>query len=577
MALVLSISGPDHLRQLRELFEDEDHNSDANQPKGVLGVSENTDAALEVKQDVQICIVGETAVDCCTSCGSRIGSARENGQNTGDWSASVKSPFQFEARRLPWSSSMSRVLPVLYSPESFQSMGDKGNTLANKLSSAGSYAGAGYALEGLRFISKTTGNADQNQLWEAVERRFHRLTAADGTVSRSHFAACIGMEDSAQFAGELFDALARRRSKDSVHCISLNELQDYWLQITDKSFDSRMQLFFDLCDKDSDGRISEEEVKEVIILSASSNKLSIFQEQAEEYAALIMEELDPEKNGYIELSQLESLFRAAADGFSSDAYQNYSQTLSPPRRNLLLGAVRKAKYFAFNHWQPIWILLLWFASMVGLFTWKFFQYKYRTDFIVMGYCVCTAKGAAETLKLNFAFILLPVCRNTITWLRSTTLGSIIPFDDNINFHKIIAGGIALGVLMHAGSHLACDFPRIANASHEMFLRSIAADFGDHQPSYMGILLTTEVMTGIIMVVLMVIAYLLANHWSRRNLVKLPWPFHRLTGFNAFWYSHHLFLVVYALLIVHSLFLFLSHGWRQKTVRYCSPNHPQTSE
>jgi len=32
----------------------------------------------------------------------------------------------------------------------------------------------------------------------------------------------------------------------------------------------------------------------------------------------------------------------------------------------------------------------------------------------MGHCVCTAKGAAETLKLNMAIILFPVFRNTIT-------------------------------------------------------------------------------------------------------------------------------------------------------------------
>lgn len=38
------------------------------------------------------------------------------------------------------------------------------------------------------------------------------------------------------------------------------------------------------------------------MLSASANKLSRLKEQAEEYAALIMEELDPEGLGYIEVS-----------------------------------------------------------------------------------------------------------------------------------------------------------------------------------------------------------------------------------------------------------------------------------
>lgn len=40
------------------------------------------------------------------------------------------------------------------------------------------------------------------------------------------------------------------------------------------------------------------------MLSASANRLSRLKEQAEEYAALIMEELDPEGLGYIEVGNL---------------------------------------------------------------------------------------------------------------------------------------------------------------------------------------------------------------------------------------------------------------------------------
>ncbi|GLJ08833.1 hypothetical protein SUGI_0096830 [Cryptomeria japonica] len=112
------------------------------------------------------------------------------------------------------------------------------------------------------------------------------------------------MEDSEEFTRELLvlKALARRRGDHTVERITMEELRIYWFQITHRSFHSRMQIFFDLCDKDADGRITEKEVLEVILLSASSNKLLILQEQAEEYATPIMEELDREKKGYIEIS-----------------------------------------------------------------------------------------------------------------------------------------------------------------------------------------------------------------------------------------------------------------------------------
>jgi len=98
---------------------------------------------------------------------------------------------------------------------------------------------------------------------------------------------------------------------------------------------------------------------------------------------------------------------------------------------------RDAIYFLQDNWQRTWILVLWIGVMCGLFAYKFMQYRRRAAYEVMGHCVCMAKGAAETLKLNMAIILLPVCRNTITWLRNKTkLGIAVPFDDNLNFHKV---------------------------------------------------------------------------------------------------------------------------------------------
>lgn len=43
---------------------------------------------------------------------------------------------------------------------------------------------------------------------------------------------------------------------------------------------------------------------QIIALSASANKLSKIQDRSEEYAALIMEELDPDNLGFIEVNIL---------------------------------------------------------------------------------------------------------------------------------------------------------------------------------------------------------------------------------------------------------------------------------
>ncbi|OVA02147.1 Cytochrome b245 [Macleaya cordata] len=367
------------------------------------------------------------------------------------------------------------------------------------------------------------------------------------------------MNDTREFADELLSALRGR--KDLNLGISKSELHDHWCRITDHK-----------CDRNMDGKITQVEIKQVILLSASTNKLSMTQEEAQEYAALIMEDLDNKHCGYIELSQLETLFKESFTKASVVSVDDQNIKITSTTRNSADDdryddheAMSTMEIAFRTYWRRAWIVTLWLIICIALFVWKFMQYRERKAFDVMGYCLCTAKGAAETLKFNMALILLPVCRNTITWLRKNRLlNSVIPFNDNINLHKLIAGGIVIGVILHGGTHLTCDFPRIAGCSRSTFRRTIAVHFGNHQPSYIEILATTEVATGIIMVILMAIAFGLATQLSRRQMSSLPQPLRKVTGFNTFWYSHHLFILVYVLLIVHSMFLFLTTDVTEKT-------------
>uniref|UniRef100_A0A3B5Z119 Uncharacterized protein n=1 Tax=Triticum aestivum TaxID=4565 RepID=A0A3B5Z119_WHEAT len=410
------------------------------------------------------------------------------------------------------------------------------------------------------------------------------------------FGECIGMKEVA-FAGELFDTLARRRgiSGDSI---DKAELREFWDQISDPSFKSRLQLFFDMMDKNADGKISEAEVKQIITLSASANHLTITAQQSEEYDKLIMEELDPHGHGYIELHSLEMLLLKPL----SETMTKGGKVAEPNWHKQLY---RRARYFLKDNWRRCWVMLLWLSICTGLFTWKFMQYRHRVVFKVMGYCVCVAKGGAETLKFNMALTLLPMCRNAVTWLRSrTTLGRFVPFNDNLNFHKVIAVGISVGAGLHIISHLTCDFPRLVHATDDEY-EPMKPFFGDVKPpNYWWFLKGTEGWTGLVMLVLMAITFTLATGRFRKRELRRPKPkkskslvesknpnslpgllgrltrsvsashnrltmiinalFNRFTGYNAFLYTHHLFVIVYALLIVHGHFLYLTKKWQKKT-------------
>ncbi|KAG8045422.1 hypothetical protein GUJ93_ZPchr0008g11954 [Zizania palustris] len=431
-----------------------------------------------------------------------------------------------------------------------------------------SKSGAAVALKGLQFVTAKVGNDG----WAAVEKRFNQLQV-DGVLIRSRFGKCIGMEGSDEFAMQVFDSLARKRGI-AKEVLTKEELKDFFEQLSDQGFDNRLRTFFDMVDKNADGRITAEEVKEIIALSASANKLSKIKERADEYTALIMEELDPNNLGYIELEDLEALLLQSPSEAAARSTNTHSSKLSKALSMKLapskdMGPIQhywqEFMYFLEENWKRIWVMTLWLSICIGLFIWKFIQYRNRAVFHIMGYCVTTAKGAAETLKFNMALVLLPVCRNTITWIRSKTqIGAVVPFNDNINFHKVIAAGIAVGVALHAGAHLTCDFPRLLHASDAEYV-PMKPFFGDNRPpNYWWFVEGTEGWTGVVIVVLMTIAFVLAQPWFRRNKLKDSNPLKKMTGFNAFWFTHHLFVIVYALLIVHGTCLYLSRKWYKKT-------------
>ncbi|CAN6199775.1 unnamed protein product [Urochloa humidicola] len=419
---------------------------------------------------------------------------------------------------------------------------------------------------GLHFVDRTSGGEEG---WNAVERRFDEMTQGSRRLPKERFGQCIGMGNSREFAGELFVVLARQRNLDPDNGITKEQLKEFWEEITDQNFDSRLRIFFGMCDKNDDGLLTEDEVKEIIILSASENNLAKLKGHATTYASLIMEELDPDDRGYIQIWQLEMLLRAMVSVQEPDKHRRRTtssivQTMIPSRyRSPLMRLISKTVDFIHDNWKRIWLLTLWVAVNLVLFVYKFEQYKRRAAFQVMGYCVCVAKGAAETLKLDMALILLPVCRNTLTTLRSTALSRFIPFDDNINFHKVMALSIVVSTTIHTLAHVACNFPRLITCPKDKFMATVGPEFHYKQLAYSDLLESAPGVTGILMVIVMSFSFTLATHSFRRSAVKLPSPLHHAAGFNAFWYAHHLLVLAYILLVVHP-YRFLTKQWYKNT-------------
>ncbi|OAQ26388.1 hypothetical protein K457DRAFT_79060 [Linnemannia elongata AG-77] len=184
-----------------------------------------------------------------------------------------------------------------------------------------------------------------------------------------------------------------------------------------------------------------------------------------------------------------------------------------------------------------WIFLtLWILVHVGLFGLSFFNYYFSDNFVIarskLGVTLPIARGAALVLHVDSGMILFPVCRTLISWLRSTPLNRIVPFDKALAFHKAIAWSIVFFTLLHTFAHYV-NFWRLSRTDPDKF-------------SFWGLMFGSGPgLTGHLMLMALLV------------MVFTSLPRVRQAKFEVFWYWHHLFLVFFGLFSFHGAFCLLT--------------------
>jgi len=95
------------------------------------------------------------------------------------------------------------------------------------------------------------------------------------------------------------------------------------------------------------------------------------------------------------------------------------------------------------------------------------QYEHKGLRSITGCGISITRGAAAGMSFTFSLLPLTMCLNTITRLRETFLNLYIPFDSNVEFHKIVA-------------YTALVFTGISNELNRIFLRTISRKWGKWQ-------------------------------------------------------------------------------------------------
>ncbi|KAF9095227.1 hypothetical protein BGX29_006573 [Mortierella sp. GBA35] len=197
-----------------------------------------------------------------------------------------------------------------------------------------------------------------------------------------------------------------------------------------------------------------------------------------------------------------------------------------------------AMFKALETWTPrrYAFFIIWFILHVILFIFGVLRVKNDKNLGNLNgplkYSLWIARGGGICLIWDCSIILLPVCRNILRILRVSFLNNLIPIDENIWFHKITAYSIVVCTAIHSIGHYV--------NVYKMNKLHMEGDPWFPQSAGQVLYKSPAGVTGHIMLLCMVLMYTTAKQSQRHK------------SFEAFWYTHHLAMVMLGALMFHGV-------------------------
>jgi NADPH oxidase 1 len=183
------------------------------------------------------------------------------------------------------------------------------------------------------------------------------------------------------------------------------------------------------------------------------------------------------------------------------------------------------------NWRLIKFHSIFWGLHLAVFVYGWYKQQNDSELRILntiGNSVLASRGAAMVLSVDCAMLLFGVCRNTITFLRQSWLNRLIPFEENLYFHRWTAYSMILFALIHVNAH----YQNFFVVQYQLSQANLGTAREIHYAQYGGI-------TGHIMLFICFLMYT-----STKAVVKQK-------NFEIFWYTHHLFVPFYFALFFHS--------------------------
>ncbi|NWZ11076.1 DUOX2 oxidase, partial [Agelaius phoeniceus] len=215
-------------------------------------------------------------------------------------------------------------------------------------------------------------------------------------------------------------------------------------------------------------------------------------------------------------------------------------------RNRVQQKIQEFKRFVENYRRHIVCVILFSAITAGVFAERAYYYAFaspstgiaQTTFVG----IIISRGSAASISFMYSYILLTMCRNLITVLRETFLNHYIPFDAAVDFHRWIAMAALIFSVLHTAGHVVnvYIFSVTPLSVLSCLFSTVFTNDGSQLPQkyYWWFFQTIPGMTGVLLLVVLAVMYVFATRHFRR------------VSFQGFWITHHLYVLLYILVIIH---------------------------
>ncbi|RLN91171.1 hypothetical protein BBJ28_00012044 [Nothophytophthora sp. Chile5] len=335
-----------------------------------------------------------------------------------------------------------------------------------------------------------------------------------------------------------FMPLPRESVAMMVDAVRMSTLED----------DEKCRFLFEMFDVDHRGVLSKDGVRAFIEATFTANGVEFLGEF--DYDAVVDKVFDQcrqfDKMTYGEFKNIFGVIATADDDNKSKAElgklselsvaaqtQRQKETLANQEEG---GRWYRTKKFCRKYRAEIFWVTLYSLLMVAVFIAKASRFAFDP---AVGNCPRIAKGFAEICLVNTMFVLLPMCRNFVTGLRTLpVVVNHLPVDQNIEFHKICGVVLLIASLGHTVAWLAI----------VIYVRTVSLEVWEeskyHHLTFVRdenlflFALRVPIWTGVVMLVCAGIAAPLCLSKVRRG------------NFNLFWLSHMLFIPFLILMAFH---------------------------